>query len=404
MRMANLATALMAILCSATAGTAQPQPAPGMVTIVSRGASARTALESLAHSLNYTLKLDPAFSLEEDFENHVWLRLKDSEPARAARLVSIATGKFVRLDEAHRLVIVSESSESAPRRAVIRGHDVSVATGRFVAYVNQYGAPAAKPAADSAPARETSPAARLAALLSTVLADDDVGPEFAVVGDRLLLRDEEATHARVRECLELLSNDGGGASASSKSEGAMREALSRAKPPLALEETPRASALAQLCEVAGVDFVLRHDVVEVCEDEHVSITLPQDASVLDALDEIFPQMFGGWMLAYSTVAVGMDYYTTPGYRVFETGELLRKLDAAYQRQQTQDGKANGFTGGLRAEGGMSVVSDALIRMLAEHAAYVMLQHWGTRVIVRGSPQVISQAESALKEMGWEPPK
>ena len=390
---------------------ARAQKTPGATAgVASRGESARAAIESMAAALGCTVRYEDGIDPENDLEFHVWLRVHDLQAQRAARLLALATGKSVRVDAARRVMHVGDGQDAPRAGGLIRGYDVSVAASRFVQYQDAWGTPRPAPRApagaenpDRPPAEHTA-ARYLEKLVSALLADDDGSPEFAVVGERLLLRDDETTHARVRECLDLLVADGGGAAAAVGAENELREKLRKARPPLKIEETPRASILAQMCEVAGVDFAIRHDHVELMEEEHVTLELAADASVANALDEAFPALSGDWCLAHGAVVVGLELFASPGFRVFECGDLLRQLDASYQKQRTQPGKIRGFTGDVRSEGGIDVVVAALVKLLGEDGTWVLVESWGTRVIVRGAVGEIEAAETALKALGWEATK
>lgn len=410
--MKKLLVGLAVLALWSAAGVAQQPAGTGKVSLLSRGDSARAAFDSLAQGLGFAVKYDESLDVEEDLKFSVWLRLKDSEPERAARLLSTAAGKAVRLDTRRKLVLVGDNVEAPPRATIVRGYDVSVATSRFVAYQEALGTPrratsakATEDATPPAPPAERTASQHLADTLNRLLSDDDGNaPDFAVAGDRLVLRDTEATHSRVRECLNLLINDTGGQSSESKSEAVLLEKLRKAKPPLALQETPRTSIMAQLCEAAGVDFVIRQSLIESLSEEHATLTLPADATVADALNEAFPAQAGGWAVAYDAVTLGLELYTPPGYRMFETGELLKQLAAAYQKQRTVPDREQGFGGDLRTQGGVNVVVTAINKIIGGQGSLTQVEPWGSRLIVRGSVEDIALAETTLKEMGWEAPK
>jgi hypothetical protein len=377
------------------------------VSLASRGGSAKVALETFAQALGATLKYDAALDPDEDLDYHVWIRLKSAQPERAARLMSVAVGKSVRYDAGRRQVQVGEAPEGAGKAGTLKGYDVSVAAGRFVTYQNDYGKPAPAPSTqDGQPAApaEKCAAVYLANLLTVLVGTDDGGPDFAVTGDRLLLRDDAAMHARVQEALDLLASDHGGHSAELAAEVALRDKLRKAKPPLSLDETPRASILAQLCEIADVDYVIRHDLVDTLEQDHTSVTLPASATVADALTEVFTALTGQWVLSEGAVVTGAEFFTPNGYRVFDCQDLLKKLDAGYVKQRTAPDRAKGFTGGLRSEGGIDVVTSALVKLLGEGGSWVLVDSFGARVVVRGTITEVEAAEAALKAMGWESPK
>jgi len=409
------------ILALALGASIQAQDKPAAkVSLASRGGTALAALESFAASLGYTLRYSPDLDTESDLSFHVWMRAKDTTPERAARILTFATGNTVRLDAARRQIVVEAGTESTPRGTVLKGYDVSVACSRFVLYQNTWGQQTPKPAANTKPEggggdtpaqpaapapREQTAAEHLAQLLEYVLGDDLGGaPEFAVVGDRLLLRDGLATHARVKEMLDLLVSDNGGGSASARDEAALIETLRKAKPPLTLDETPLASVLAQFCDAADVDFAINAGAVDWLEEEHVSLELTPEISVLDAMKLAFHDDTARWIVGDGAVFVGGDDSTPVGYRVFEAAELMKKIDAGIQRQRTAPDRRDGFTGDLRSLGGVQVIVDALVKVVGDAAWYTQIECWGTRVIVRGSYDVIATAEAALKEMGWEPPK
>lgn len=374
------------------------------VSLTSRGGTARSALDSFAQATNCTLKFSDSYDLESDFDYHVWLRLKDASPQRAARVLSTALGVPVRHDDARRLILVAGPEDTPARGGTIKGYDVSAAAAAFVAYQNTWGKAKHTPAANEPVQPERTAAEHLAGLVESLLGDDEHSFTFAVAGDRLLLRESEATHGCVRKCLDLLVAPGGGASPELMAEGAIVDLLKKAKPPLALAETSRASLLAQMCESTGVDYVIRGDGAAWLEEDLVSIEVEKDASVFDALNLAFSPGNGRWVVHDGCVTLGTDYFTPSGYRVFDAEALLQKLDAACKRQRTEPGREEGFSGDLASQGGIDVVVTALLSLLSDSGNYVMVETWGSRLIVRGSKTDIDLAETALKEMGWEAPK
>jgi len=402
--MRTLLAALTLLLLASTtvcAGGAIPE---AKVSITSRGGTARSALDSFAQATNCTLKFSDVFDVESDFEYHVWLRLKDATPQRAARVLSMALGFRVQFDPAHSLITIAGAEETPTRGGTIKGYDVATATASYVAYQNTWGKARHTPAPNEPVQPERSAAEHLAGLLESLLGDDESSLTFAVVGDRLVLRDADAMHDRVRKCLDLLVAQGGGASPELAAESAILSVLKKAKPPLTLAETSRASLLAQMCDAAAVDFVIRQDGAGWLEEDLVSLEVEKDASVLDALNMAFSPGSGRWVIHDGCVTLGTDYFTPPGYRVFDVEALLQKLDAAYKRQRTEPGREDGFSGDLSSQGGIDVVVTALMSLLSDSGNYVMVETWGARVIVRGSRADVDTAETALKEMGWEAPK
>lgn len=423
MRKFAIAVAMLAVLLAQASTQAQDKPAV-KVSLASRGGPASGVLDSMAQTLGYTLRYSPDLDVEQDLSFHVWLRVKDATPERAARLLSFALGNTVRLDAARKEIYVAAGEEPGPRGSVLKGYDVSVACARFVAYQNQWGQPRQRPApqplprnnegASDQPAQPAVPAQEasqrtaadhLADLIEYVLGEGfESGPSPAVVGDRLLLRDSARAHARVRELLDLLVADAGGASGAARDEQTVLDALRKAKPPLALDETPLASVLAQLCDAAESDFAVRGTAVDWLEEDHVSLAFEPEVTVEGALHAAFNDNSLRWVISDGAVLVGQDDFAPAGYRVFETADLLKKIDSGIQRQRTDPDRRQGFTGDLRSLGGVDVVVNALLKVLEEDSPYTHVESWGSRVIVRGNCATLALAETALKEMGWEAPK
>lgn len=417
-----IAFLVLAALAANDRSQAQDKPEP-KVNLASRGGPASAALDSLAQTLGYTLRYSPDLNVDEDLSFHVWLRVKEATPERAVRLLSFALGNTLRLDPARKEIHVSAGEEPLPRGSVLKGYDVSLACSRFVAYQNQWGQPRPRPVpqplpkaegASDQPAQPAVPAQEqpqqtaadhLADLLEYVLGEGfDPGPSPAVVGDRLLLRGSAQAHVRVRELLDLLVADGGGTSAGAREDQAVLDILRKAKPPLTLVETPLASVLTQLCDAAEADFAVRGSAVDWLEEDHVSLTFERDVTVEAALNAAFNDDSLRWAISDGAVLVGQDDYAPAGYRVFETADLLKKIDAGIQRQRTEPDRRQGFTGDLRSLGGVDVVVNALLKVLEEESPFSQVESWGSRVIVRGNSATLALAEAALKEMGWEAPK
>jgi hypothetical protein len=340
--------------------------------------------------------------------------------------LTIACGSTVRLEPARRQVYVGAGIEDAPGRAIIRGYDASVACAQYVEYVNTWGRPTPpptvpvpmpraeggtdKPALPAAPppaTYEATPAEQLVGVMQDVLGDFiGTGPSPWAVGDRILVRDSAEGHAGVREFLDLITADHGGLSAAAREEQAIVARLRKAKPPLGLTETPLTAALAQLCDAAEIDYVVEGSSVDAVEATTVNLELGADQSVYDALELALADTGGVWTVREGALCCSFEsgLAQSYGYRVFETRELLKKIEAAVKRQRTAPGKRDGFTGELRDLGGVSVISDALEALVEIDSFRLLIQTWGTRVIVRGDHRALQQAETALKEMGWEPPK
>lgn len=397
-----IAAALVVAALSVVQAQDKPQ---ARVSLQSRGGAAAVTLDALAQSLGYKLHFDSEIDPESDLDFHVWLRVKESTPERAARILSYACGMNISVDHRVRRVNVAYNTESGATATVVKGYDVSVACSRFVAYQNQWGGP--KPKADEKqPELRQRPAAeRLSDLLGAMLDDPlRAGPTAVVAGDRLVVRDTPEMHTRVRQMLDLLVNEQGGTSTEAQAEAAIISALRKGKPPLELEETPRAGVLAQFCEAAGVDYFLNADVASWMEEDHLTLSLSGELSVLDGLELAFGEDTGRWRMLDNAVTVGVQAYAPEGYRVFEVGELLKRMDAAFQRQRTKPDVEEAFTGDLRSEGGVYVVVNALEAILVRDSYDVRVDCWGSRVIVRGGSIDLDLAEATLKEMGWEAPK
>jgi hypothetical protein len=91
-------------------------------------------------------------------------------------------------------------------------------------------------------------------------------------------------------------------------------------------------------------------------------------------------------------------------KVVDASILLKKLDASYQRQRTAPGKAEGFNGDLRSDGGIDVVLDAIYEQLDAAGRYADVMSYGARILIRGGQDEIDATVKILEEMGWEQPE
>ena len=93
-----------------------------------------------------------------------------------------------------------------------------------------------------------------------------------------------------------------------------------------------------------------------------------------------------------------------GYRVYDIGNLLKKLNASYQRQRTAPGKDGGFEGDLKQAGGNRVIEEAVFDQLEQQGLDARVEAFGSKLVVRASAGSVDAATTILKEMGWEAPK
>ena len=180
--------------------------APKTISLGFYGESVFECAETLAEELGAKLQLHEVD--EDSLDMPCWLVREDVTPQSAAELFSIAAGYQVSLDDTGHTLHIYQPGV-APGGARVKGYDVSVLSGRFVEYVNSFGAPAVPPKPNEQIEPERTAAEHLADALDEILyeprgADSDP----SVVGDRLLFTLSERDHARVREVLDLLVAEG----------------------------------------------------------------------------------------------------------------------------------------------------------------------------------------------------
>lgn len=381
--------------------------APKTIHIGFYGESAYDCAEKLAEQLGAKLHLHDLD--EETLDAPCWLVRDEVTPQAAASLFAIAAGYPVSLDASTSTLHVYQPGVSVGD-ARVKGYDVSVLSGRFVEYVNNYGAPAVAQRPNEAPEPERTAAQHLADALDEILYDPRGGDsEPSVVGDRLLFTASEQGHARVREALDILVAEHGGESEALRVERTVIERLKAAEFSAEIERTPVASVLTAICKAAALGIVLGPDLAEVAVEEHIDFPHKKGTSALAALKQLTAQMAAQDLPIDISVREGTlvadlaGRSSSRGYRVYDVTELLKKLDASYQRQRTAPGKDEGFDGDVRRAGGNRVVLDSLEELLdevhqGEHATCIC---FGTRLVVRGGCDAVDAATNILKEMGWE---
>ena len=218
-----------------------------------------------------------------------------------------------------------------------------------------------------------------------------------------------AGHRRVRELLDILLKEKGGESTALQRERSMMEKLKSTKLTTEYEATPISSVLAGICMQAGVGLVLGPNAAAECVDYRVKLSF-EDTTCWDALQKTLDVLREEDMEIQTgaragAFALGLDgELSGNGYRVFPIADLLKKLNASYERQRTKGDKEDGYSGGLREEGGNRVVVDALYDLLEATGRSADCFVYGDRLLVRGSADTIDAAMEILEQMGWEKPK
>ncbi|MCA8918077.1 MAG: hypothetical protein KDB32_03285 [Planctomycetes bacterium] len=397
---ASVALALAAVLCTA-------QEKPATVDFRVYDGSAGEAVEALQQATG----LKPTYNDVDADDMSFGTVLVATGLGRddASRALAFATGCNVQLEPQSGILRIAPPGERA-RGGNVKGYDVSVLAGRYVEYVNTWGAAKRRLEKDVKPEPERTAAEYLAGLIEDLLYDpwgEDL--TASVVGDRILFTTHDSSHGRVRELLDLLMKDGGGESSDLQRERDVVQKLKDSPFSVAYDNTPIASVLAGICVDAEVGLVLGREMAFTCSDFHTSIAFSKktcwDAlkTTLDILkEEDFEPLVG---VRGGCVAIELDRDDiSRGYRVYDIAELLKKLAAAYQRQGTAPGKEGGYDGDLKDAGGNFVVLDSLYDLLDAGGHEGQCFVYGARLVVRGNVEAIDAATEILEQMGWEKPK
>lgn len=396
--MIRTACLLMALLVALSTSVAQ-EGRPGQITLRFSGDPAEIALEAAAREFGLVLDTGPEGVLMLDMP--VWLSAESVSADRAARLLSIATG--LRVSVVGEKLLARETSDP-PRHLFTRGYDVSVAAGRFVEYVNEYGEPAI--VVDERQKRLQWTAAEHLSQLVAFVAWEAWSTELegSVVGDRLLITADAPMHGEVAELLQLLISDSGGESSDLGLERVMRSRLAKAELDVQLENVPMASVIATLCRHAQVDFVLDAAIASDMEQTHIDYV--GSGSTASQIAALLEREYDG---TNASAAHGALHFMQSdgeglfGLRVFELTDLLKRTAAAYARQRTQPDREEGYEEDLRQAGGVYVILRALTRELDQQSRKAEVRCYGTRLVVAGAAESVDAAEAILKEMGWEMP-
>lgn len=396
-------TALLILVGVVVFATAQDTPKTGKLSVY--GQSSLTAVNALEESL----ELHAVYhEVESDELNSVcFVTAKAVSQDDATELVSFATGYQIVAEPERGVLHVGVLGEPAGRGKV-KGYDVSVLGGRYVEYVNTWGAPRNETPANEAAEPERTAAQHLAELIEEVLYDPwSEECRASVVGDRVLFTLQGGGHQRVRELLDLLLGETGGESQTLQRERGVIQKLKSTSIETAYEATPVSSVLADICLESGVGLALGPDIAAISVEYHVDLSLSGVTAwkalqlVLDLLEQ--DQVDVGSRAG--AVAIEVDTHRIGcGYQVYNIEKLLKKLDASYQRQRTQSGKEEGYTGGLREEGGNRVVVDSLYDLLEAGKHYADCFVYGSRLVVKGNAEAVDAATEILVQMGWEKPK
>lgn len=395
-RTASLVLILAGCFCLAVA----QEDSPSRIDLRFSGDPAEIALETAARNLGLRLDVGEESALALDMP--VWLHAEQAEPDRAARLLSIATGYRVSIVQER--LVVRERGEP-PRHFRTRGYDVSVAAGRFVEYVDEYGEPAT-PTGERQKRIQWTASEHLSHMIGFV-AWSALGLELegSVVGDRVLLTADDRTHGQIEEFMRLLISDSGGESADMQAERDLLGKLATAETTLQVENAPIASVLASLCREARVAFVV--DAAIAADFDQLHVDHAGNGSAASQIEALFEREYQG---ASAGVANGAVHFKAAGgegscgYRVFELSELLKRTAAAYARQRTQPDREEGFDEDLRQAGGVYVIVRALAREIDQQNRNAEIKCYGTRLVVSGAAADVDAAETILRAMGWEPPQ
>lgn len=345
--------------------------------------------------------------LNAEFENgeaNCVVVADDLSPGGMAELLSFATGQPMRVSGSS--LIVGEVNGG-----VVKGYDVSVLAGAYVEYVNNYGAPKEDNPLDELDLEERTAAEYLAESIEYLL-HHPYRPELlsSVVGDRILLTLPPEDHARVREFLDLLMKEGGGESGELLAERAMLAKLADTRFKGDFTGTPISSIVIDICRKAGLNVALGAGLASAGADWHIDFVVKQEVTALEAFERLTSQLAGQDYELSLACAIGAavveitDLQVWSGYRVYDIGNLLKKLNASYQRQRTAPDKDGGFEGDLKQAGGNRVIEGAVFDQLEQQGLDARVEAFGSRLVVRGSAGSVDAATTILKEMGWEAPK
>ncbi len=389
------AIAMLFLLSAAATGWGDESQASG-IDLVCYGVSAQQALTDLAEKAKLELDLGettPAMDMP------VWLGLSGTTPQRAARHLSTASGLMVQVSE--KRLVVREPKDAASL-LVTRGYDASVLGGRFVEYVKSFGHP------DHAKTKGVSPddlpnGVELASRLVVDVLDKVWGTKVAcsVAGDRIVITAHEWEHRRINELLALLIADGGGPSDDLAAGAQHLARLEDHRGLVAANDRPLGSVVAGMCREAKADFVVHRELAGFFSSEHT--VLIGEAGYGELLRALIRQGPYDFKLAQRDGALALvhkDVTQHGGYRVFETGELLKRMDQAYQRQHSRPGGP----ASLRDAGGVTVVAGALKTALSARDIQCDVCTLATRLVVCGNAAACQAAAEVLKELGWVPPE
>jgi len=397
MRTAMAVALAISLLCVPT--EAQDKPESMKITLRSYGDSSQTALEAFAAKLGYGVILpSEGDDVGGSIEDACWFSIKDASVEQASAVLSRAFG--LRVTVHHDRKKVSAHSYMTTTRRVTRGYDVSLLCARYVDYVNRFNG--AKPAKGFVERPASSHL--LDHMLGVMEATGLRGDSGSAVGQRLLFTLEEGEHAQVKELLNLLMNEKGGASVACVAQRQTLEALGKVTWDEEVTERPVASLLAALFAKAGRDFVITYGMARELGEAHVTRAEAKGqngAALLADLTEA--HQFGLGAVAGVALLGDMTTASWGSYRVFELKPLLERLAQDYVNQRTKP-RDGGFEGDISNMGGLAVITSALQEQGEGRELPCTLKSFGTRLVALGSAQTLDELAAILKEMGFEEPK
>jgi hypothetical protein len=319
---------------------------------------------------------------------------------QAVAMLSEASGLDLSVDT-RRGILRAGDADQPGRHRVPKVYDVSILCNRHVAYVNRYGRVADEDADFKGTMASEYLCESIEALMEHVTRKR-VQP--LAVADKLMVTVPGYVHEPVGELLDLLKSDNGGESADLKADRAIFRKLRVAASALRMDDSSVGAILIELCRAAGVNTVVSNDfATDVQERSTTFYTLDGETTEAAISRLMLENDMDEYSLSvrHGVLVIEPIDERTGGFRVFEAGALLERVATAIERQRTQPGREEGFTGSIRDRGGIMTILRALEGELYELGLYAPIYHVGTKIVVCGGAEVADAVEELLGQLGLD---
>ncbi|MCB9934899.1 MAG: hypothetical protein H6840_04320 [Planctomycetes bacterium] len=356
-----------------------------------------TALGDLATQLGYTF--EPGELAETyELEQQIWVLARGVTARRAAELISASGGVRVSLDDANRLLTVSEEPEK-PEAGKVRAFKVDALCRQYLDYQKRYGLRGGPAQPDVLYQPTAAEELRDAAAEILQLGDEAPG---SAVGKRLIYTRGASDLARLEELFRLMES--AGESQALRQDRENREGLKKMHTEFSDDQILLSAVLWRLFKECEAPIYIDHSLMQSLDFEYdtTELRFSADTSHYDVLLALAREQEFAVDSMHGALRLHQAYFSgSASYQVFDVSGLLIDLEKQYAELKTDAESLEGFQGDLRSEGGVQVIVDALCIQLENAGCAPLVRAFGSRVVVSGGVDVIDRAAEVMTAMGWE---